>query len=405
MSDSSILSPLPLPCHPLHATTVIPPSGATVVSPAPASPPDLPGPRRRWFALRESELAIARVARSADEASRQAAEFRDQCAAAIAAGEASAKAVKDARLLFSSYMGHKAHTCGYADLSRSLLPPELHGHATGVRHAGHVLRNQLTAAVLEEQGHEVQASKLRQCGRTALLRLGGAGVQAMDRCGQRHLCPICARWDANRHRRRYCLRVAQRIDEGGHVPALLTLTLRDTPDVGAGVQTLQAAFRECLHRARNARAGCRHVTEFSAFAGGAASVEVKRGTGSGLWHCHIHAITLLTRWVDQSVLSAEWSQRTGGSYVVDIRRLDGRTALYKQLCEVLKYACKFADLPGIDCVTVWRALRGARLFESWGCLRGMPQPEEPEREAPDGAGVVVRFSEAAKGFEVTSITL
>ena len=164
------------------------------------------------------------------------------------------------------------------------------------------------------------------------------------------------------------------------------------------------------NRSRKARAGSRDRTEFSAIAGGLASVELKRGKNSGEWHPHAHAIVLLTRRIDQAKLSAEWATRTDGSFIVGITALSQKRTLLKSLCEALKYAVKFADLPGAECIDAWQAARGKRLCQSWGCMWGMledadqeGEDEKPEPKPGEYPGVFVRLDQAARAFRVVSI--
>ena len=49
------------------------------------------------------------------------------------------------------------------------------------------------------------------------------------------------------------------------------------------------------------------------------SYEIKRGKGSGLWHPHLHMIALAEVAPDARLLSSEWHQITGDSYIVDVR--------------------------------------------------------------------------------------
>jgi hypothetical protein len=141
------------------------------------------------------------------------------------------------------------------------------------------------------------------------------------------------------------------------------------------------------------------------------SIELKRGKNSGEWHPHAHAIVLLTRRIDQKALSAEWASRTDGSFIVGITALSQKRTLLKSLCEALKYAVKFADLPGAECVDAWQAAKGKRLCQSWGCMWGMledadqdgEEEETADRAPTDHPGIFVRLDQAAQSFKVVSV--
>lgn len=335
----------------------------------------------------------------------QGAVFRSQVEAALSRGRACREAAKRALSYFRSYIGLKSCQAGWQESGRALLPAALQSHRGAVRVAAGFARNQVTAQVLEGLGLSDIARRLGACGSEVIVLPGGV-AKAYGPCDLRLLCPICARRDAQRKRRRYVSRVVKVMSDGGYVPALLTLTVKASPDLGQGVSCLVGAFREAVAAARFDRRdkGSRETerSEFSAIGGGVASVEVKRGEGSGLWHPHLHCLCLLSRWVDHGKMKAEWEQRTGGSYVVDIRCLSRRRSMLKQLCEVLKYAVKFADQPGPDSAETWRVLRGVRLFQSWGCLYGIKV--EPDQHQGDttaeqgGAAVVVRFDREGQAF-------
>lgn len=73
-------------------------------------------------------------------------------------------------------------------------------------------------------------------------------------------------------------------------------------------------------------------------------------------------------------LSAEWLELTGDSYIVDVRECYGET-LADSFLEVFKYALKFSDLSLEDNWEAFNTLKGKRLVDSFGCLRGVEVPE------------------------------
>ena len=268
---------------------------------------------------------------------------------------------------------------GLKALARLKVEPAFRNLRSVVDVVASNLRNQGTAEELRRAGFMEKAGRVASCGTYLWVpALGPGPARVQNRCKQRLLCPICARDAAQRYRRRYCERVVKVCEETGAVPALLTLTVQDGPDLRERLEVLQGAVRTMVGQARRARAGGRNQTELSACLGGVGSVEVKRGQGSGLWHPHWHGVVLLSRWIDRDALVAEWRQRSGGSYIVDIRRFAKRRSVFRSVCEVLKYAAKFGELGGSQ-VEAWRVCRGRRLLGSWGCLRGVTVDQDQDQ--------------------------
>ena len=116
------------------------------------------------------------------------------------------------------------------------------------------------------------------------------------------------------------------------------------------------------------------VSPLDGVCGAVWSYEVKRGSGSGTWHPHLHMIALAAEAPDQRHLSAEWHNITGDSFIVDVRPID-ESDTAAGFCEVFKYAVKFADQPPADTVHAWLTLGGKRLLGSSGCFRGVEVPE------------------------------
>jgi hypothetical protein len=149
---------------------------------------------------------------------------------------------------------------------------------------------------------------------------------------------------------------------------MVTLTVRDGSDLAERYDHLHRAVKRLHHR--------RHLSgasEARKIEGGVWSYEFKRGSGSGLWHPHVHAVYLATEAMDQAKLSAEWREITGDSFVVDVHELYGE--LEDAFSEVFKYAVKFANLPLADNWRGYQVLKSRRLVASSGVLWGVEVPE------------------------------
>jgi hypothetical protein len=194
------------------------------------------------------------------------------------------------------------------------------------------------------------------------------------------LCPFCAIRRGAKALQAYLTRYeAIRAEKTALRPFLVTLTVKDGPDLAERLDHLRRGLRR-LNRRRSGKGSGASV--WHAIAGAVWSYEVKRGSGSGLWHPHVHAVVLAELEPDQARLAAEWHELTGDSYVVDVRPMAEDVA--SGFCEVFKYAVKFSDMDPADTVHAWRLLRGVRLMDSCGVFRGVEVPESLLDDPLDG---------------------
>lgn len=206
------------------------------------------------------------------------------------------------------------------------------------------------------------------------VRLHGASL-----CRKHLLCPLCAirrgakslaaylqRWE--------CITAQKPLLR----PFLVTLTVKDGPDLAERFKHLHKSQRELWMRKHRARV----ASPLVGIEGAVWSYEVKRGSGSGEWHPHLHMIALAEVAPDQDELSAEWKRITGDSHVVDVRPISQADPA-SGFVEVFKYAVKFSDQPPADTVHAWRTLAGRRLVASSGAFRGVEVPEDL-LDDPDG---------------------
>lgn len=103
--------------------------------------------------------------------------------------------------------------------------------------------------------------------------------------------------------------------------------------------------------------------------GGIAFIEVKHSDVTGCWHPHIHAL-IGGRYLAQALLSHAWQDATGGSTIVDIRKVDGTA-------HVARYVTKYASKPlnhtfqhtHYLLAEAIEALKGRRLCMAFGAWR------------------------------------
>lgn len=189
-------------------------------------------------------------------------------------------------------------------------------------------------------------------------------------CAVHLLCPLCAIRRGAKHLKGYLDRFELiRVERPELKPYLVTLTVKDGPDLAERFKHLHDAQRELWKRKQRGRGSV-----LDGVAGAVWSYEVKRGSGSGQWHPHLHMIALAESMPDQEELSREWHSITGDSFVVDVRPIDPLEPV-TGFVEVFKYAVKFSDQPEADTLHAYLTLKGKRLLASSGCFRGVPEPE------------------------------
>jgi hypothetical protein len=202
-------------------------------------------------------------------------------------------------------------------------------------------------------------------------------------CKKHLLCAMCALRRSARTVREYEAKLRQVMtDNPDLVPVLLTLTIKNGPDLDERTSHLDSAFSRMIRNRSNALTGGRHTTVFRLIHGGAGAFEFKRGAFSGLWHPHIHMLALVPSGFDQLDmewnLSQEWRELTGDSHNVDVTPIDMSSdeSRFKAICEVFRYALKFGEMEIEDQVHAYEVLKGRRLVRSFGSLRGVKVSEE-----------------------------
>jgi hypothetical protein len=205
-------------------------------------------------------------------------------------------------------------------------------------------------------------------------------------CSRHILCPLCAIRRGARALQAYLPRY-EAICSGNPSlrPFLVTLTVKDGADLQERFEHLQNALKALWNRRRVARSRPCALSDVQAAVW---SYEVKRGSGSGLWHPHLHMVALAAEKPSQADLSAQWREITGDSYVVDVRPI---TDPVDGFLEVFKYALKFSDMTEADTVAAYRVLAGRRLVASAGQFRGVVVPETLTDDPIEGMPYVDLF--------------
>ena len=213
------------------------------------------------------------------------------------------------------------------------------------------------------------AEALTGCGNYAVFRdyftIGQTRLARFCTCKKHLICPLCAIRRGAKALRVYLARVTTLMAADALLrPYMVTLTVKNGPDLEERFKHLAGNLR-AYHKRRKGKGQKGEVRKAKSSVW---SYEfTNRGKG---WHPHVHAVWLCHTAPDPFKLSEEWRQLTGDSYIVDVRPID-MTDPIAGFCEVFKYALKFSDLPDRDRLTAYRTLKGKRLQDSFGDLRGL----------------------------------
>ena len=234
--------------------------------------------------------------------------------------------------------------------------------------------------------HQAIAKRVHGCGDYLLFRhfftIDAVKLHAASFCMKHLLCPLCAIRRGAKALGAYLDRFEAIKRTSGHLrPFLVTLTVKDGPDLRERFKHLHDSQRELWKRKQRGRGSV-----LDGVVGAVWSYEVKRGQGSGAWHPHLHMIALAESAPDARQLSSEWHDITGDSFIVDVRPISQEDPA-SGFVEVFKYAVKFSDQEPSDTVHAWETLAGKRLLGSAGCFRGVEIPEDLTDDPGDYLGL------------------
>lgn len=233
------------------------------------------------------------------------------------------------------------------------------------------------------------ADVLGGCGNYAVFRdyftIGQTRLARFCTCKKHLICPLCAIRRGAKALRVYLARVTALMASDALLrPFLVTLTVKNGPDLEERFKHLAGNLRT-YHRRRSRNNTLSEVLKAKSAVW---SYEfTNKGKG---WHPHLHAVWLCHEAPDPFKLSEEWRQLTGDSYIVDVRPIDMSDPI-GGFCEVFKYALKFSDLPDQDRLTAYRTLKGKRLQDSFGDLRGLDVEPSDHDELLEELPYIERF--------------
>lgn len=245
------------------------------------------------------------------------------------------------------------------------------------------------------------AVKLEGCGNWLKFRsyptVGKTRLHAASFCKEHLICPLCAIRRGGKalqkYQERFSILTAARPDLK---PYLVTLTVRNGPDLAERYEHLSASYRRLMARRRESR----QLSSMREVSGGVGSVEFTRSAKG--WHPHIHLVALAVDIPSQTDLKAEWEQITRDSFVCDVRPITNPVGGF---CEVFKYAVKFSDLEPADNWHAFQVLTGRRLLTSFGAFRGVEIPDSlldstADLDSLPYVELLYRYSFSARAYDL-----
>lgn len=163
------------------------------------------------------------------------------------------------------------------------------------------------------------------------------------------------------------------------IPIHLTFGVKTGPNLVERLNHLRASIRAMMEgsrKASNVTCNNRRSWELSKVVGAIRSLELKRSKGDQtMWNVHSHWLVLCRDYLDLEKFSDELREVSGDSFVVHARRAYSKNAgadeIRSALAEVIKYPLKFADLRPCDAWEAHVKLKGRRMIDSIGELRGI----------------------------------
>lgn len=201
-------------------------------------------------------------------------------------------------------------------------------------------------------------------------------------CKSRY-CAICARLRAMA----WLCKLVPLLEEyrrKGYKLFMLNLTIKDNENLDYILNKLMLSWRIMTHDDKFCRKEFRQLND-----GGIRSIEIKIGENSGVWHPHIHSITLLKSkkfveqydqykklWEYSSALALRTTAKVGS---VDIRGLKGYDGdIVNAVVETFKYMTKmdWLHVPDDKLKELFRVSKNRRFISSWGLLYGFNKQVE-----------------------------
>lgn len=223
--------------------------------------------------------------------------------------------------------------------------------------------------------------RLQSCGEYLLFRnyytIEEIRLHKASFCMKHLLCPLCAMRRTLKVSGAYLDRFNTiLLSNPGLEPYFVTVTSQNGPDLSERFDHNRRSYKKMTEQRYEAARGRRSLIEMNKALGGVHTFEVKKGSGSGQWHVHNHAIWLCREKPWETRLSDEWKEITGDSYIVDVKPLDKEKDPLLMFFETFSYALKLSTLTKEENLAAFRILAGKRMINSFGLFRGVQVPED-----------------------------
>ena len=280
-------------------------------------------------------------------------------------------------------------------------------------------------------------------------------------CKQHAVCPVCADRSQNRRRARYNEPIKEQaslVKEGKRYAYILTFTIKDGESLAERLSNLKQSKLNWRKMGQKRKKGYSEG-EARKIKAGLSTIEIKRGSDSGLWHVHAHELIFTDSPLDYQVydqqikkelqkkfgskipkevlkaaaietatfngeevavskISKEWLKATGGESIsIDVEPLQHipKNASYKkqrkcasmsfeqsiayQAKEVLKYMSKPSENTPEDMLEIITDTYNKRMVATYGEFRGVPGNDYEIENKPDSENYVIVWDKDTQDYK------
>lgn len=133
-------------------------------------------------------------------------------------------------------------------------------------------------------------------------------VAAANYCKQHAVCPVCADRLQSRRQARFNQPIRDQVamaEKGQRHPYIITYTVTDNGSLADRLEHLKRSIRAFRLMGQRRGRGRRSTGEAGKIRAGIATIEIKRGDGSGEWHIHCHELAFSDKQIDFEVYDRE----------------------------------------------------------------------------------------------------
>jgi plasmid rolling circle replication initiator protein Rep len=245
-----------------------------------------------------------------------------------------------------------------------------------------------------------QLSRVEDCGSYLLYRhyyqRNENRLVSANFCKKHTLCGLCAIRRAGKGAYNLHEKAKQVMSEYKGLKAyFIVLTVKNEADLAYGMRKLEKGWQRIRTKRKNANRARKTKnpsqskyasaleSQFANVVAGAYSVEITFNEETQEWHPHMNLLLLSETEMDKWEISKEWKSYTGDSFIVDCQEKDPVNDK-GVVCEIMKYAMKFSELPFEQNIEAYLTLWGKRLKGTIGEFYGVDLEPDPEDEGLEG---------------------